>query len=80
MASNKLLESNFNYGDCVVVKKNAPNYYKPGFSGCICGIRMLDTQDVVLQFNNEINSEIYLVEFNDGETLEIPKNYLEYMD
>ena len=71
MASNKSLDSVFNYGDIVIIKQFAPKCYKPGFRGCICGIRTINSEEVAVQFNALINSKLYLIEFEDGETLEI---------
>lgn len=76
MAHNKLLDSNFNWGDVVVIKLIAPERYKPGFQGSVCGIRSIDSVEVSKQFDQMLGSELYLVEFNDGETLEVPKCYL----
>lgn len=76
MDSNKSIDSSFDYGDAIVVKKHAPLSYKPGLSGCICGIRMIDSDEVAQQFNQKSGSELYLVEFEDGESLDIPKIHL----
>lgn len=76
MASGISLDSNFSWGDTVEIKQSAPLQYKPGFSGCVCGIRIIDSEKVAREFNQEINSELYLIEFGDGESIEIPKTFL----
>ncbi|HRD56231.1 MAG TPA: hypothetical protein PLC42_07545 [Parachlamydiaceae bacterium] len=68
--------NSFSWGDPVTIKQNAPKYYKPGFKGSICGIRIIDSPEVAEQFNAMIGSELYLIEFIDGEALEIPKSFL----
>jgi len=76
MASNKLLDPIFNWGDTVIVKHTAPKRYKPGLRGCICGMRTIDSVEVAMQCDQMIDSELYLIEFDDGETLEIPEYFL----
>ncbi len=79
MASNKILDLSFNWGDSVIVKKIAPDFYNPGLKGSICGIRTIDLLQTANEFDQEIASELYLVEFSDGETIEIPKVFLEIL-
>lgn len=69
-------ESNFNWGDPVKIKECAPIRYRPGSKGCICGIRTVDSVRVSLEFDAALKSELYLVEFGDGKSLEIPKIHL----
>ncbi len=80
MVTNKTLNFNFDWGDPVMIKQNAPQCYKPGSQGCICGIRIIDSKEIAQQFDQIIGSELFLVEFNNGETLEIPKNFLIHFD
>ncbi len=76
MTSNKSLDSIFNWGDTILIKQIAPERYKPGFQGCICGMRTIDSVEVATQFDQKIGSELYLIEFDNGETLEIPIFFL----
>jgi len=76
MASDKILNSSFNWGDPVMIKQTAPECYKPGSIGSICGIRTINSLDIAQQFNQAMNSELYLIEFSDGKSLEIPKAFL----
>lgn len=80
MASNKILEPSFNWGDVVMVKLIAPERYKPGFRGCICGIRNIDSLETALEFDQKIGSKLYLIEFANGEALEIPSFFLNLID
>ena len=76
MVSNKLLDSIFNWGDGVTIKQSAPEQYRPGFQGCVCGKRTIDSAEIAAEFGAMIHSELYLIEFNDGETIEIPKFFI----
>jgi len=76
MASDKILDSNFNWGDTVRIKSNAPKRYKPGSLGSICGIRIIDSVEVAKHFDQLLNSKLYLIEFGDGHALEIPQSFL----
>lgn len=80
MASNKPITSLFDYGNTIVVKIHAPSNYRSGLHGCICGIRTIDSIEVSKQFNQNIDAELYLIEFEDGVSLEIPKEYLTLCD
>ncbi len=66
----------FDYGDIVTVKLTAPENYKPGLKGCICGIRAIDSDQAAVHFNQPLTSELYLIEFSDGTSIEIPKIFL----
>lgn len=72
MASNKLLDPIFNWGDTVIIKENAPTRYKPGFIGSVCGIRTIESPEIAMQFDAIMGSKLYLIEFNNGEAIEIP--------
>ncbi|WP_068468630.1 hypothetical protein [Candidatus Protochlamydia phocaeensis] len=76
MAADKLLNSKFDYGDTVIIKQNAPLCYKPGCIGSICGIRVINSIEIAKRFNQNINSELYLIEFDNGQAIEIPKSFL----
>lgn len=76
MASDQPVIFTFNWGDTVKVKPTAPLYYKPRFQGCICGMRMIDSLDLARRFDQMVNTELYLIEFENGETIEIPKYFL----
>lgn len=76
MASDKSLNFIFNWGDVVVVKQIAPERYKPGFRGSVCGMRSIDCIKLAIQFGQKVGSELYLIEFGNGETLEVPESFL----
>lgn len=43
MASDLPLKTTFTWGDGVIVLMNAPEIYRPGAEGYICGMRVVDT-------------------------------------
>jgi len=55
----------FDWGQAVRVTTTAPENMHPGKVGSICGMREIT------------DGRLYLVEFSDGEALEIPENLLE---
>jgi hypothetical protein len=57
----------YDWGEAVRVATTAPNEMRPGQICSVCGMRAL----------NGIN--LYLVEFSNGESLEIPEQHLEAM-
>ena len=61
-------EANFIWGDVVLIKDSAPLNFRPSFKGCVCGIQF--------NFDASLQSELYLIEFGDGEALEIPEIHL----
>ena len=77
MATNIPLNLVFYWGDNVSVRQSAPKMFRPGSVGVICGIRLVDTEDLMKIFGQKLNSEVYLVEFGDGESIEIPTRFLQ---
>lgn len=69
--------SQFNWGDSVRINANAPKEYKPGATASICGIRIIDSSKEADVLNISIGSIVYLVEFGDGSSIEIPARYVE---
>jgi hypothetical protein len=65
------------WGDAVQVAANAPLAFRPGQPGSICSIREnpLDASAPVSQAAHK--SRLYLVEFGDGDSIEVPEEYLD---
>lgn len=57
-------EFKFEHGQDVAVAETAPKEFRPGAVASVCGMRQLDGQN------------LYLVEFSDGEAVEIPERFL----
>lgn len=64
------------WGDDVIVLKSAPNIYNPSTTGSVCGIRKVQTKEESDKFYCHEEDLIYLVEFFDGKSIEIPGLYL----
>lgn len=79
MASNLPLNAKFTWGDFVKIKESSPIIYKPGSLGSICGIWNIESQVTMREFNVPFGTFMYTVEFEDGHTLEIPENHLEFI-
>jgi len=71
MVANKLT-----WGDAVIVKENAPEKYYPSAVGSICGIRTIETCEESEEFCCSMGENIYLVEFSNGYSVEIPGIFL----
>jgi len=69
MVTNPPMNDNFCYdwGDTVRVITTAPNVMRPGQVCSVCGMRQ----------HEGVN--LYLVEFSDGEALEVPEDELQPM-
>lgn len=82
MASDQLLNNSFAWGDEIYVSQEAPNEFHPGTFGStgtfgsICGIREISSLQMAKKFDQKMGSKIYLVEFENGEAIEIPEMYL----
>ena len=59
------MDYKFEHGQEVFVALTAPSNLRPGASGSVCGMRQLDGQN------------LYLLEFSDGEAVEIPENLID---
>ena len=57
--------SEITWGDTVLVLEDAPNDFRPGELGAVCGFHGSEQQTIS-----------YLVEFGDGVTIEIPPAFL----
>ena len=68
------------WGDTVRVKADALPEMHPGALAAVCGTRKVDTAELARQFNCEIGTTLYLVEYSDGSSLEIPEGLLEPAD
>ena len=71
----------FTWGDPVLIKKSAPKCYKPGEFASICGIDKIITQQEADEFLCKAEDWIYIIEYEDGSSIEVPECYLEpYQD
>lgn len=76
MASNQILNDSLTWGDAVQVKQSAPQQFHPGEIGGVCGIEIIKSTEKAEQFCQKIGSKLYLVEFENGEAIDIPESFL----
>ncbi|UWP93063.1 hypothetical protein K3X13_04255 [Aliiroseovarius crassostreae] len=78
MASDKMrTENKFNYGDVVQVVGSSPEHLHHGKTlGSICGVDLILTENRMNELEAPIETFVYLVEFEDGDTIEIAERFL----
>lgn len=67
----------FTWGDTVRVRSQAPREARPGALAEIVGIRTIDTDPQVVQFGAPLGTQVYVVEFEDGTSVELAEPLLE---
>jgi len=77
MKKNEKDDNKFTYNDLIIIKAEAPKIYFPEKLGVICGFTKIKTQKLVDKYKSEIGNWIYIVEFENGSSIEIPERYLE---
>ena len=65
------------WGDTVRIKKSASTEMRPGTLAAVCGMREVETLEQSQQFGCAIGTTLYLVEFGDGASVEIPEEFVE---
>ncbi len=65
------------WGDTVRVKASAPVSMRPGRLAAVVGMRDVETQEQVIEFEAAIGSKVYLIEFGDGDAIEVAETWLE---
>lgn len=64
------------WGDTVLVAHNAPAEFHPRAGGSVCGMRDQPADLEGSEDESATKGRLYLVEFSDGEAIEIPGKYL----
>jgi len=77
LIKNKKEDNKFTYNDLIQIKSEAPKFYFPEKIGVICGFTKIKTQRLVDKYKSEIGTWVYIVEFEDGSSIEVPECYLE---
>ncbi|GAB4191337.1 MAG: hypothetical protein Tsb0015_13120 [Simkaniaceae bacterium] len=73
----KSANNKFTYNDGVIVRNNAPKRFSPGEIGIICGMGKIMTIKGAKEYCCQQGEWVYIVEFLDGSSIEIPESYLE---
>jgi hypothetical protein len=66
----------FTWGQSVRVSDKAPNDYRPGQYASVCGIREIARDDPSMP-HEPIGTPMYIIEFSDGSSIEVPEQLLE---
>lgn len=69
-------DNKFTWGDAVLVKPGSPQKYRPGEFGSICGIDKITSPEEAKKLYCQKGEWIYIVEYEDGSSTEIPECYL----
>lgn len=67
----------FTWGETVRVKTGAQPMRRPGAVAEVVGIRAVENEAQARQFEAPIGSDLYLIEFGDGTSMEIPEAWIE---
>lgn len=70
----------YDYGDSVAISDGAPACYLPGQQGSVCGLRHVATDEHAKAADVSIGTVLWLVEFGDGSSIEVPEEYLTLLD
>lgn len=70
----------YDYGDSVTVNNNAPARYRPKAKGSLCGVRRVEMDEQAKAANTSVGTTLWLVEFEDGSSVEVPEEYLISLD
>ena len=68
---------NITWGDLVRVKEDAPASMRPGSVAEVVGIREIETHEQARQFGAAIGGKVYLIEFGNGDAVEVPASTIE---
>lgn len=69
----------FNYDDVVRVSLSAPNEFRPGSKAWVIGITLNQDRHGI-HFNQFTKGVIYLIEYENGEAIDIHESYLELFE
>ena len=65
------------WGDTVRVKAEAPPTARPNAIAAVVGMREIENPTQAREFSATIGSRLYLIEFGDGEAIEIPEGWID---
>jgi len=70
-------DSKFTWGDAVTIKSSAPQQYRPGQFASVCGIDKVSSLKEAEELFCSNGERVYLVEYTDGNSIEVPESYLD---
>ncbi len=68
------------WGDTVRIKRGDSSSARPGALAEIVGLREIETPAQARQFSAPIGSKVYLIEFGDGEAMEVLEASIEPLE
>jgi hypothetical protein len=73
------MNSKYTWGDSILIKSDAPTVYRVGSYGSVCGMRLLEADELERHYDLQVSQPMYVytVEYADGTDIEIPEQYLE---
>ena len=77
MSGNLPLNPLYTWGDFVKIKEISPSKYEPGKLGSICGIWTINSPVTSHEYEMPFGTVMYTIEFEDGNAIEIPEDYLD---
>lgn len=80
MVDDQALNSDFNWGDAVTVRSDAPCEYRPSNKGSVCAIFRVDSPEQSGHLGHPIGTILCSVEFNSGDTIDVPEQFLKLAD
>ena len=72
--------STITWGDTVRVKAGAPLAMRPGANAAVCSITRIENDQQSKAYNAAIGTTMYLVEFGDGASIEVPEEWIEAVE
>jgi len=76
-AGTEITDMEITWGDTVRVKKDSPERFRPGKVASVCGIRVIDSEEIALLVGAPIGETLFNIEYIDGSAIEVPARYLE---
>jgi hypothetical protein len=80
MATGETTKTGLDYGSAVRVLAHAPERARPGEFASVCGIATTATPEHAAHVGVAVNTTVYLIEFGDGEAIEVPADWLELIE
>jgi len=78
--NNAIEDNKFSWNAVVRVKDNVPECSHPGEIASVCGMEKVEFQEVAQQYHTQVGRWIYTIEFNGGNDITIPEEYLELLE
>ena len=72
--------SDFTWGDTVRVNEAAEPMRRPGSLAEVVGLREIEDETQARCFGAAIGTKLYLIEFGDGVSIEIPEAWIKAVD